>query len=177
MRNDLKIGIILGVIVVVLAILIFAVGTGDSESKTSDTDISAPSKTPAPKKPAVIPEPQKQSQPIIPPPVQLTGTKPEPVVPEPCVVSLPPVFTAQPKPVTAPLPKPEPVIEPPLPKVIYHTVAKGENLSQISEQHYGDQRHWKVIYQANRDIIGANPDKLRPGTKLRIPSPEEIAGP
>jgi nucleoid-associated protein YgaU len=69
------------------------------------------------------------------------------------------------------------VVEPPLPKVVYHTVGKGESLSTIAEKHYGDERHWRHIYEANRQIIGANPDRLQPGMRLRIPSPEEIAGP
>lgn len=29
--------------------------------------------------------------------------------------------------------------------------------------------HWSVLYQANRDVVGANPNVVRPGTVLTIP--------
>ena len=44
-----------------------------------------------------------------------------------------------------------------------HTVAKGESLSQIAQERYGDASLWKVIYDINRARIGENPDLIEPG--------------
>ncbi|MBN1844429.1 MAG: LysM peptidoglycan-binding domain-containing protein [Sedimentisphaerales bacterium] len=56
----------------------------------------------------------------------------------------------------------------------YYVVQKNDNLSDISEKYYGHGRYWNEIYQANRGLI-KNPDVLQVGWKLRIPYPEEIA--
>jgi len=50
-----------------------------------------------------------------------------------------------------------------------HTVRSGETLSSIARQYYGDDNKWHVIYEANRSIIGSDPDRLREGMKLVIP--------
>jgi nucleoid-associated protein YgaU len=50
----------------------------------------------------------------------------------------------------------------------YHVVAKGDTLSKIAEQYYGDETLYKKIFEANRDII-KNPDLIQIGWKLRIP--------
>jgi nucleoid-associated protein YgaU len=50
-----------------------------------------------------------------------------------------------------------------------HVVAKGESLSKIAKQHYGDANQWRRIYEANRDQI-SNPDLIHPGQTLKIPS-------
>src|SRR5690606_15633690 len=50
-----------------------------------------------------------------------------------------------------------------------HTVQASETLSSISGQYYNDPNQWHVIYEANRQVIGANPDRLREGMKLVIP--------
>lgn len=49
-----------------------------------------------------------------------------------------------------------------------HVVQKGDTLSKIAEQYYGDARLYPKIFEANRDVL-TNPDKIRPGQKLRIP--------
>lgn len=49
-----------------------------------------------------------------------------------------------------------------------HTVEKGDTLSQISKQVYGSAKHWKAIFDANRDQLD-NPDLIHPGQTLRIP--------
>jgi len=48
-------------------------------------------------------------------------------------------------------------------------VASGDTLSSISEWAYGTPNHWKRIYDANRDVIGSDPGRLRVGMSLRIP--------
>lgn len=47
-----------------------------------------------------------------------------------------------------------------------YTVKSGDSLSKIG-QHHGVA--WREIYEANKDVIGDNPDKIHPGQTLRIP--------
>ena len=47
-----------------------------------------------------------------------------------------------------------------------YTVKSGDTLSEIGQQH---GVAWRDIYEANKDVIGDNPDKIRPGQTLRIP--------
>jgi nucleoid-associated protein YgaU len=49
-----------------------------------------------------------------------------------------------------------------------HVVRKGDTLSKIAEEYYGDARLYPKIFDANRDIL-KDPDKIQPGQKLRIP--------
>jgi nucleoid-associated protein YgaU len=49
-----------------------------------------------------------------------------------------------------------------------YTVKKGDNLSKISKQFYGDPGKWKKIHAANSDKI-PNPDLIHPGLQLTIP--------
>lgn len=50
----------------------------------------------------------------------------------------------------------------------FHIVLKNENLSSISQKHYGTANQWQKILQANRDTI-KDANKITPGTKLIIP--------
>ena len=50
-----------------------------------------------------------------------------------------------------------------------YTVQKGDTLSKISKQFYGDANKYKKIFDANRDQL-KDPDKIQPGQVLRIPS-------
>jgi nucleoid-associated protein YgaU len=49
-----------------------------------------------------------------------------------------------------------------------YTVKKGDNLSKIAQQFYGDPGKWKKIHAANSDKI-PNPDLIHPGLELTIP--------
>lgn len=49
-----------------------------------------------------------------------------------------------------------------------HTVQPGESLSAISREVYGNAKHWRLIYEANRDQID-NPDLIHIGQVLKIP--------
>lgn len=51
-----------------------------------------------------------------------------------------------------------------------YTVASGDSLSKIAKNHYGDAAKWHQIYEANKDIIGSNPDKIEIGQELTLPS-------
>jgi LysM repeat protein len=46
-----------------------------------------------------------------------------------------------------------------------YTVKSGDTLTEIGQQH---GVAWRDIFEANRDQL-ADPDKIRPGQKLRIP--------
>jgi nucleoid-associated protein YgaU len=47
-----------------------------------------------------------------------------------------------------------------------YTVKSGDTLSEIGQKH---GVAWRKIYEANKDVIGENPDKIHPGQTLRIP--------
>lgn len=49
-----------------------------------------------------------------------------------------------------------------------YTVQKGDSLSKIAKQEYGDANQWRRIYDANRDLI-KDPDLIHPGWTLTIP--------
>lgn len=49
-----------------------------------------------------------------------------------------------------------------------YTVVKGDSLSRIAKQQYGDASKWRTIYEANRDLI-KDPDLIYPGQSLKIP--------
>ena len=49
-----------------------------------------------------------------------------------------------------------------------YTVVKGDTLSGIAKQFYGNANRWKAIYEANTDQI-KNPDLIKPGQVLVIP--------
>jgi nucleoid-associated protein YgaU len=50
-----------------------------------------------------------------------------------------------------------------------YEVQPGDTLLSIAQQYYGDVTQWRRIYDANKDTIGADPDKLKVGMKLIIP--------
>jgi nucleoid-associated protein YgaU len=50
-----------------------------------------------------------------------------------------------------------------------YTVKSGDTLSGIAQQFYGDASKYRKIFEANRDKL-TNPDQIRPGQELSIPS-------
>lgn len=50
-----------------------------------------------------------------------------------------------------------------------HIVVAGESLSLIAKKIYGDMSKWPQIYEANKSVIGKNPDLIKPGQKLVLP--------
>lgn len=50
----------------------------------------------------------------------------------------------------------------------YYTVVKGDNLSKIAKQFYGDPNRYPKIFEANKPML-THPDKIYPGQLLRIP--------
>jgi nucleoid-associated protein YgaU len=49
-----------------------------------------------------------------------------------------------------------------------YTVQKGDTLSKISKQYYGDANKYNRIFEANRDQL-KDPDQIFPGQVLKIP--------
>ena len=49
-----------------------------------------------------------------------------------------------------------------------YTVVKGDTLSKISKEMYGDANKYNTIFEANKPML-KDPDKIYPGQKLRIP--------
>lgn len=54
-------------------------------------------------------------------------------------------------------------------EVKIHIVKKGESLSLIAKEYYGDIHKWTQIYEANKAVVGDNPDLIKPGQELVIP--------
>lgn len=52
-----------------------------------------------------------------------------------------------------------------------HKLTSKESLSHLALQYYGHatEPYWRLIYEANKDAIGPNPNKVRVGTLLEIP--------
>lgn len=54
------------------------------------------------------------------------------------------------------------------PESQYHRVARGDTLSKIARQFYGDAGKYPAIFEANRPML-KDPDEIYPGQVLRIP--------
>lgn len=51
---------------------------------------------------------------------------------------------------------------------VFHTVKKGETLSEIAKAYLGSASKYNAIFEANRPML-SDPDKIYPGQTLRIP--------
>ena len=51
----------------------------------------------------------------------------------------------------------------------YYTVEKGDTLSKIAKQFYGNANDYPKIFEANKPML-SHPDKIYPGQNLRIPA-------
>jgi nucleoid-associated protein YgaU len=65
-------------------------------------------------------------------------------------------------------PKPETPPEPEAEEVRIYVVQRGDSLSKIAQEVYGDGSRWREIFQANKEQI-KDPKLIRPGQELRIP--------
>ncbi len=54
-----------------------------------------------------------------------------------------------------------------------YSVKKGDSLSEISKEHYGNWNRWHQLWESNRDLI-KNPDLIYPGQNLQIPNAGEV---
>ena len=74
-------------------------------------------------------------------------------------------------PEAAPAVRPEDAPEPDAtetPTANFYTVKKGDTLSKISKEAYGDPNKYNAIFEANKPML-KHPDKIYPGQVLRIP--------
>ncbi len=60
------------------------------------------------------------------------------------------------------------VVTPP-PTSQFYTVQKGDSLSKIAKEFYGDAMKYKMIFEANQPMLD-DPNKIYPGQSLRIPN-------
>ncbi len=54
------------------------------------------------------------------------------------------------------------------PESQYYTIVKGDTLSKVAKQFYGDANQYQKIFEANKPML-THPDKIYPGQNLRIP--------
>ena len=54
------------------------------------------------------------------------------------------------------------------PEAQYYTVVRGDTLSKIAKQYYGDANKYPAIFEANKPML-KSPDLIYPGQMLRIP--------
>ena len=59
-------------------------------------------------------------------------------------------------------------VEQSAPAAQFYTVVKGDTLSKIAKQFYGDANAYMGIFEANKPML-SHPDKIYPGQNLRIP--------
>jgi len=57
----------------------------------------------------------------------------------------------------------------PAPTATFYEVKRGDSLSKIAKQFYGDPMKYKLIFEANQPMLD-NPDVIFPGQTLRIPN-------
>jgi nucleoid-associated protein YgaU len=57
----------------------------------------------------------------------------------------------------------------PAPEATFHTVQKGDTLSKIAKEVYGDMMKYPVIFEANKPML-KSPDLIYPGQVLRCPA-------
>lgn len=58
------------------------------------------------------------------------------------------------------------------PEATFHTVEKGDTLSKIAKEVYGDPMKYPVIFEANKPML-TDPDLIYPGQVLRCPPLED----
>ncbi|MBK9253887.1 MAG: peptidoglycan-binding protein LysM [Saprospiraceae bacterium] len=57
----------------------------------------------------------------------------------------------------------------PEPESVFYEVKKGDTLSKIAKEHYGDMMKYNIIFEANKPML-TSADLIYPGQVLRIPA-------
>lgn len=161
MQKDMKIGMILGVVLVgVIGVYIATLPSLSLESRMR-------------KKNGLGPEPnQPRQQDVVEDPPRMTAFEPEQLQPESKMDEGNEVLEVEQVVETAPAEtnvQPEPqYVEQEYKVQKFYIIRKGDTLSKISRKYYGTPDQWYRIHQANKDVL-PNPDKLKRGMKLIIP--------
>jgi nucleoid-associated protein YgaU len=92
------------------------------------------------------------------------GGRPTIVVATPAVIAAAPSVSVVPRPSASPS-----AVSSAVASAESYVVKPGDTLRSIAEDRYGDASQWPRIYDANRDVIGPDPDALNAGTTLTIP--------
>lgn len=58
---------------------------------------------------------------------------------------------------------------PQAPAIKHYKVQEGDTLSAIAKKFYDDASKYMVIYEANKELIGADPNLIKVGQELKIP--------
>jgi LysM repeat protein len=161
MRRDLKIGMLIGVGVVICATVALSLWPGASVEdrvRQNMADAGGPGAVYEPPKPIV----GKPGSLVI--PERKPGETDESII-RPFVGDTKLRLTETPGKTVA-----SGTTEPakPKPTETIHVVAPDETLSKISQRYYGTSSQWQKILQANSAILKA-PEKIKPGMRLVIP--------
>jgi LysM repeat protein len=171
MSNDLKYGLILGAVCILIFIGWLAIGKPENEAGLSEEPVGeAPISTepnmftPPPAQNAGSRPPQTAEMEFSAPPAEETvGTTSEDV----STPMMHGISDAETYPPIQPIEEigVEAVTEP---AVKTYVVQRGDLLSTISKKFYGTTGKWRQIYEANREVI-SDPDVLKVGTEIVIP--------
>jgi len=80
----------------------------------------------------------------------------------------PSISASQAAPAAEPAPRSVPPTAGPKPVSQSYTIQKGDTLSKIAKQFYGDATKYMIIVEANQELI-KDPDKIYPGQDIQIP--------
>lgn len=64
-----------------------------------------------------------------------------------------------------------------IPKVVKHVWTKEDTYADVAFKYYGSNKepYWRLIYEANKKIIGNSPNDIRIGLEIIIPPlPDEL---
>jgi len=50
-----------------------------------------------------------------------------------------------------------------------YVVQSGDSLSKIAKELLGDAKRWSELYEANKELIGDDPNLIHPGQELTLP--------
>lgn len=153
---------------------------GCEEKKEEPVAIAPPQELePEPFPESQVPRAEPQPAPMVystmdrtsaPPPPPAPAPAPAPVVVDTSVPPPPPEAEAPVVTTAKPRQQPRESYERPAPRSgRTYTVKKNDTLQKISQKYYNTTTKWRRIYEANRRVIGSNPDSLKVGQKLVIP--------
>jgi nucleoid-associated protein YgaU len=50
-----------------------------------------------------------------------------------------------------------------------HVVVAGDTLTALAQKYYGDAKKYMILYEANKEVIGDDPDMIKIGMELVVP--------